>query len=154
MDNTMSKQESSSISHLRAWFIALVIDIVPALIFLHQILSYNDRANNYDVEKAVFLYVIPIFISVNFFLALVLYSILAREAFLWRRSLSVSIGVFLVSYPLLYCSSYLVPLFPLRYPEQELLSMWIFTCSGWLLASACGAAAVFLLNRGREGNRT
>jgi len=154
MDNTMNKQAPNRLSHPKAWLIALVIDIVPALIFLQQVLSYNDRANNYDVEKAIFLYVIPIFISVNFFLALVLYSILAGEAFLWRRSLSVSVGVFLVSYPVLYCSSYLVPLFPLRYPEQELLSMWIFACSGWLLASVCGAAVIFLLNRGRERNRT
>lgn len=154
MDNTINKQTSTRLGHPTAWLIALTIDIVSALIFLQQVLSYNDRASNYDVEKTIFLLVIPIFIGANFFLTLVLYSILARCSFPLGRSLSVSIGVFLASYPLLYCSSYLVPLFHLRYPEQELLSTWIYTCSGWLLASACGAAAIFLLRCNSERFRT
>jgi hypothetical protein len=147
MENAMHKRPSTKFTHPAALFIALFIDIVPALFFLQQILSYNSQANNYDIEKNIFLLVIPVFIGMNFLLTLVLYSILTGRSIAWGKSLFISIGVLLSSYPLLYVSSYVTPLFQLKYPEQELLSMWIFTCSAWLLASACGAVVVFLLHR-------
>lgn len=120
--------------------IALGIDVLPALFFLHTLILYKYQSNDVDLEKFVDVVVTPIFQGVNFLLIIVMYFILSRRLLPWYITLIVPIGVFILSYPALYVGAHIATLFSFQFPEQELTSMRVVSGCGWLIATSLGIA--------------
>lgn len=122
--------------------IALGMDVLPALFFLHTLILYKYQSNDVDLEKFVDVAVTPIFNGVNFFLIIILYFILSRRILPWYITFIVPIGVFILSYPALYIGAHIATLFSFKFPEQELTSMRVVSGSGWLIATSVGIACI------------
>jgi hypothetical protein len=123
---------------LKLLFVALAIDVLPALFFLHMLILYKYQSNDVDLEKFVDLTVMPLFNGMNFLLIIVLYFILSGRWFSWYLNLAIPIGVFVFSYPALYAGAHIATLFDFKFPEQELSSMRVFSVCGWLIATLLG----------------
>lgn len=123
---------------LRCLLLALVIDVLPALFFIHAILTYEYEQKDVDLERIIFLLVVPLFIGGNFLLILILYRIVSGDGLPWYITLMLPVGVCLLAYPALYIGAHITTGIPLRFPEDEFTAMWICTLSGWGIATLAG----------------
>jgi hypothetical protein len=137
MRNTVHKR-SFLPSTFQSFLLALIIDLLPALFFIQNVISYNDGLNDVDIEKTIFVLIVPIFNGVNFLLIVIMYMILSGRRLSWYIILMVPFSVFLLSYPALYSGAHIVDFFNLKFPKNEIFAFWIFTVSGWLISTSLG----------------
>lgn len=145
---------ASSAHPVRILLLAFGIDVIPALIFIYRVIALRFQLNDVDVERTLFLFVIPIFNGLNFLLILTLYFFLARSRIPLLIFLILPIIVALLTYPALFVAAFFPALFDLKYPQQEISALHIFTISGWLMSTVLGllGGGLYLLRRSSQAN--
>jgi hypothetical protein len=119
--------------------LAVVIDLPAALMFIYKVIDYRYQSNDVDVERFIFLSIIPSFNAINFIIIMTLYFMISKDYKRWPATIIISTFVFILSYPTLFLSSNITDLFDLKFPDDELYALQIFTISTWLIVTIIGS---------------
>jgi hypothetical protein len=138
MKNTMDRSQRT-LSTLGFFMLAVVIDLPAALMFIYKVIDYRYQSNDVDVERFIFLSIIPSFNAINFIIIMTLYFMISKDYKRWPATIIISTFVFILSYPTLFLSSNITDLFDLKFPDDELYALQIFTISTWLIVTIIGS---------------
>jgi hypothetical protein len=128
-----------TLSTLGFFMLAVVIDLPAALMFIYKVIDYRYQSNDVDVERFIFLSIIPSFNAINFIIIMTLYFMISKDYKRWPATIIISTFVFILSYPTLFLSSNITDLFDLKFPDDELYALQIFTISTWLIVTIIGS---------------
>lgn len=144
--------QNTKFSVRQSLFYAVLLDIPLVFLFLRYIILYDAQAQDTDVEKIIVLGIVPVFIGINFFVLLLIQSILSGYWLRWVMMCSLSLVLFLVSYPAMFVGAHVVTPMNLKYPEQEQLSFWVVFGFAWVVTTIIGIVSVVVYSHSTAKN--